>query len=95
MLAQQFKPDEAMDAFEKMKELGITPSDATFTQLMLAYAKRNNLEQVLDLERQASEKYQILPSLQRLNSILLAYARLGRAQEAERFLIDMREVYGV
>ena len=78
-----------------MTEMGILPTDHTFTQLMLAFAKKNNLERVLDLERQASEKYKILPSLQRLNSILLTYARLGRAQEADRFIIDMREQYGV
>jgi pentatricopeptide repeat protein len=42
---------------------------------MLAYAKNNNLERVLELEEEASVKYKILPSVNRLNSILMAYAR--------------------
>jgi hypothetical protein len=58
-----------------MIALGIQPTDHSFTQLMLAYAKNNNLERVLELEEEASVKYKILPSVNRLNSILMAYAR--------------------
>jgi pentatricopeptide repeat protein len=74
-----------------MLALDIQPTDYTYTQLMLAYAKNNNLEKVLELEKEATEKYKILPSVYRLNSVLMAYSRLGRAQEADRFIIDMRE----
>lgn len=62
---------------------------------MLVYARTNNLERVLELEKEAVEKYKITPSVFRLNSVLLAYARLGRAKEADRFVTDMRDEYGL
>jgi hypothetical protein len=50
VLAQQYKPKEAQEAFNKMIALGIQPSDHVFTQLMLAHAKTGDLERVLALE---------------------------------------------
>jgi hypothetical protein len=40
---------------------------------MLAYAKKGMLEKVLFLEKEASTKYKILPSVHRLNSVILGY----------------------
>jgi pentatricopeptide repeat protein len=43
-----------MKAFERMLAMKIDPSDETFTQLMLAHAKRKMLAKVLELEKTAS-----------------------------------------
>jgi len=58
-----------------MLALKIRPTDHTYTQLMLAHAKKGMLDRVLELEDQACQTYQILPSVHRLNSILLAYVK--------------------
>jgi len=47
--AQQYKPDLAQKAFDRMTTLGIKPTDHSYTQLQLAYAKNRNLEKVLEL----------------------------------------------
>lgn len=62
-----------------MLAIGIQPSDHVFTQLMLAYAKKGDLEKVLSLEVEASNKYGILPSVHRLNSVVLAYVKQNKA----------------
>ena len=41
--AQQYKPELASRAFEKMLTLGIRPTDHCYTMLMLGYAKTKNL----------------------------------------------------
>ena len=58
-----------------MITLGIKPTDFVYTQLMLAHAKKGDLPKVLALEEEASKKYNILPSVHRLNSIVLAYVK--------------------
>ena len=76
--AQQHKPEEAMKAFDRMLALNIKPTDHVFTQMMLAHAKTKNLDKVLELNDLASSKYGIKhTSLQRYNSILLAYSKVG------------------
>jgi len=62
---------------------------------MLAFAKTKDLQKVLELENQARNKYGILPSVHRLNSVLLAYTKVGKVNEAEHFLKEMREILGV
>jgi len=42
---------------------------------MLAHAKTGQLERVLELEKEASNLYKILPSVHRLNSVVLAYVK--------------------
>ena len=91
VLAQQYKPTEADQAFETMIALDIKPTDYTFTQLMLAHAKKGNLDRVLAIEQEASNKYKIMPSVHRLNSVLMAYAKQGKVQEAEAFVREMKQ----
>ena len=62
---------------------------------MLAYAKTSNLEKVLELESKASKDFGILPSVHRLNSVLLAYVKVGKINESENFIKDMKDVMGV
>lgn len=62
---------------------------------MLAHAKKGLLTEVLALEEEASVKYQILPSVHRLNSVLLAYVKNNEPQKAEHYLNEMRTGQGV
>ena len=62
---------------------------------MLAFAKKGDLQRVLELENEATKKYGILPSVHRLNSVVLAYVKQNKAQEAEQFVTEMREKLGV
>jgi len=62
---------------------------------MLSFAKTGNLERVLQLETEAQKKYGILPSVHRLNSVVLAYVKQNKAKEAENFVTEMREKMGV
>ena len=79
-----------------MEALKIKPTDATYTQLMLAYAKTRDLDKVLELHEEASEKYGLTsPGLDRMNSIILAYTRCGQPEEAEKLVKEMREEMGM
>jgi pentatricopeptide repeat protein len=62
---------------------------------MLAHAKTGQLERVLELEKMASEEYGILPSVHRLNSVLLAYVKCGKPHAAHNYLKDMERVQKV
>ena len=62
---------------------------------MLAFAKKGDLQRVLELENEATKKYGILPSVHRLNSVVLAYVKQNKAREAEQFVTEMREKLGV
>lgn len=50
---------------------------------------------MLELEAEATRKYGILPSVHRLNSVVLAYVKQNKAREAEQFVTEMREKLGV
>ena len=85
-----------MKAFKRMEALKIKPTDATYTQLMLAYAKTRDLDKVLELHEEASEKYGLTnPGLDRMNSIILAYTRCGQPEQAEKLVKEMREEMGM
>jgi len=84
-----------MTAFERMKAMQIRPSDETFTQLMLAYAKRHHLDKVLELDKVANDEYKIRPSQNRLNSIVLAYCKTKQPWKAEALISEMREKLGM
>ena len=89
--AQQYKPEEAQKAFDRMQSLGIRPTDHTYTQLQLAYAKVRDLDKVLALHDEAQRKHGLAPSINRMSSVLLAYCRVGKLQEAEALMREMRE----
>jgi pentatricopeptide repeat protein len=79
-----------------MQAIGIKPTDHTYTQLMLAFAKTRNLEKVLELHEMAKKKHKLTePSLQRMNSILMAYCRVGEPEKAEHLLTEMRDEMGM
>jgi len=61
-----------------MLSLKIEPTDHCYTQLMLAHAKKGLLDEVLKFEAEATDVHQILPSVHRLNSIVLAYVNQGK-----------------
>ena len=46
-----------MKAFERMEAMKIKPSDETFTHLMLAFAKRKEVDKVVEINKMAEEKY--------------------------------------
>ena len=86
MLAQQENYTRASKAFEKMLALNISPNDNTFIHLMNSYAKRKQIDKVFELNEVAIKEYDLKPSVSRMNVILLAFAKLERAEEAEDFL---------
>ena len=95
LCAQQYKPELALVAFERMQTLGIAPTDHTYTQLQLAYAKKKDLDRVLELHAEATEKHGIAPSVNRMSTVLLAYCKAGELWKAEDLLRDMRENMGL
>lgn len=79
-----------------MIALGIKPDDYIYTQLMLAYAKTKDLAKVKELNKEASVVHKLdQPSLARMNSLLLAYCRVGQVDEAELLIKEMREEMGL
>ena len=73
----------------------IEPTDETFTHLMLAHAKRKQIDKVLELEKLASETYKIPPSQNRLNSLILAYTKTGEPWKGEALIEEMRVKLGM
>ena len=55
----------------------------------------NDLDKVLALQEEARLKHGLEPSVNRMNSVLLAYCRVGQLAEAEDLLRDMRENMGL
>lgn len=84
-----------MKAFERMQALKIKPSDETFTHLMLAHAKREQVDKVLEINKMATETFGISPSQNRLNSIILAYAKIREPWKAEAMINEMRDKLGL
>ena len=62
---------------------------------MLAYAKVRDLDKVLALNEEAIKVHSIAPSINRMNSVLLAYCRNGKMLEAEDLMRDMRNNMGL
>ena len=63
---------------------------------MLVYAKVKDLEKVKQLHKDAAEVYGLdKPSLARMNSLLLAYTRVGEVEEAELLIKEMRNEMGL
>lgn len=59
---------------------------------MLAYAKTKDLEKVLELNEEAASIHGLkVPSLPRMNSILLAYTKCGQPEQGEKLIREMRE----
>jgi PPR repeat/Pentatricopeptide repeat domain len=95
VLAQQEKPELAMKAFERMRAMSIAPTDETFTHLMLVHAKQRQIDKVLELDKLATETYKINPSMNRLNSVILAYTKIGEPWKGEALIQEMREKMGM
>jgi hypothetical protein len=60
-----------------METMGIKPNDMTYNYLMLNFAKNKDIEMVLKLEKEAVEKYELMPSKYRYNNLILCYAKLN------------------
>lgn len=50
---------------------------------------------MLELHQQASSVHKLAPSVNRMNTVLLAYCRTGQLQKAEHLIRDMRENMGL
>jgi pentatricopeptide repeat protein len=59
VLAAQYKSDDALIAFRRMEAMNIMPTDHTYNQLMLCFAKKGDIQTVLKLNQEAIDKYGI------------------------------------
>ena len=57
VLASQYKSEDALKAFRRMEAMGIRPTDHTYNQLMLNFAKNRNMPMVLKVNKEAIDKY--------------------------------------
>jgi pentatricopeptide repeat protein len=62
---------------------------------MTAYAKNRDIEMVEKLNQEAIDKYNLPPSIYRMNAIILAYAKNNDAQNAEKVLREMIKDHGM
>ena len=69
--------------------MGLKPNDESYTHLMTVYAKNRDIETVERLNQEAIDKYNIKPSINRYNALVLAFAKSNRALEAEKVLREM------
>jgi hypothetical protein len=67
-----------LKAFRKMEAMGIQPTDYTYNQLMLNFAKKRDLEMVEKLNQEAIDKYGIKPSKYRYNNLMVCYAKMNK-----------------
>lgn len=56
---------------------------------MLVHAKNKDIDMVEKLNEEATNKYGLVPSVYRYNAIILAYAKMNKAIEAEKVLKEM------
>lgn len=89
VLAQQFKPKEALEALRKMETLSMKPTDESYNQVMTAFAKTRDIEMVEKLNQEAIDKYGLKPSKMRMNALILAYAKAGNPLDAEKVLREL------
>jgi pentatricopeptide repeat protein len=72
-----------------METLGLKPNDESYNQVMTAFAKNRDIATVELLNKEATDKYGILPSKYRMNALILAYAKSNKAMDAEKVLREM------
>ena len=72
-----------------MEAMGIKPTDHTYNQLMLSFAKNRDIEMVVKLNEEATQKHQLKPSKYRFNNLMVCYAKLNKPVEAENVLREM------
>ena len=72
-----------------MESMKIRPTDHTYNQLMLNFAKKRDIEMVEKLNDEAIEKYGIMPSKYRYNNLMLCYAKMNKPIECEQVLREM------
>lgn len=72
-----------------MEAMNIRPTEFTYNQLILNFAKNRNLEMVLKLSDEAKEKYGLIPSKYSYNNILVCYAKRNQPVEAENVMREM------
>ena len=77
--------DGALGWMHKLLELGQRPDERTYTLLMSLYAKRGDLEAVLDLYLR-SKKDCVKPNIKIINSLVLAHIKDESLAEAEQFV---------
>lgn len=58
--------------------MGIIPTDHTYNQLMINFAKKWDIEMVEKLNQEAIDKYGIKPSKYRYNNLMVCYAKLNK-----------------
>ena len=75
-----------------MEAMNIVPTDHTYNQLMLCYAKNRDIEMVEKLNQEAIDKYGIQPSKHRYNNLALCYAKMNNPVDCEKVLREMREM---
>jgi pentatricopeptide repeat protein len=63
---------------------------------MLAYAKSKDLKSVLKLHAETITNEDFgPPSMQRMTSVMIAYAKSGQPENAEKLLLEMRDEMGM
>ena len=92
ILSAQGKMNEALKAFRLMESMKIRPTDHTYNQLMMVFAKNRDLEMVEKLNQEALDKYGLKPSSHRYNAIITCLAKMNNASDAEKVLREMKEL---
>ena len=77
--------DSALGWMDKLLESGQTPDHHTYARLMSLYAKRGDLEAVLDLYLR-SEKDRVKPNIKMIDSLVLAHIKDEKLAEAEQLV---------
>lgn len=83
------RPFDALNLFDKMREMSVKPSRGTFARIISAYGLAKMVDEGKRIFSSMIEEYQILPCLDHCAAMVNLYGRSGRFEEAIAFIEDM------
>jgi pentatricopeptide repeat protein len=89
VLVRQYKRKECEEAIQKMQELGIKPDIESYVQLLTVYAKSKDIDNSERVFEIISNNF--VPTKQAYNSLLLAYSKNRKTNEALAIIREMKE----
>ncbi|KAJ4959443.1 hypothetical protein NE237_026554 [Protea cynaroides] len=80
---------EAVDWFEKMEQMGLSPNEVTFLSLFNACSHGGLVEEGLDFYSKMVNRYQILPNIKHYGCLVDMLGRSGKLEEAEKMVMQI------
>jgi pentatricopeptide repeat protein len=91
ILSRQSKWDQFDGVLTRMQEMGIKPNLTSYTHILTGYARAKDIQKCEEIFDLVKHQKKFIPNKFLYNSLLLAYAKNMKVQEADALMKEMRE----